>query len=62
MILIMNENYAFPAWHGTMLAFAACIIAYAGNVYGAKALPYWQNAVFAIHIIGVSPILSYTHL
>lgn len=26
-------------------------IAYVGNVYGAKALPYWQNAVFAVHIL-----------
>jgi len=27
-------------------------IAYIAVVYGAKALPYWQNAVFAVHILG----------
>ena len=52
MILIGNENYGFPSWQGTLLAIGAMVIAYVGNVYGAKALPYWQNAVFAIHIIG----------
>ncbi|KAK3671823.1 hypothetical protein LTR78_008368 [Recurvomyces mirabilis] len=51
MILVNDENYAFPSWQGTLLAFAAMIIAYIGNVYGSKVLPYWQNAVFAIHII-----------
>ncbi|TKX18668.1 amino acid permease-16 [Elsinoe australis] len=50
MILINNEDYAFPAWHGTLLAMATMAVAYTANVYGARALPYWQNAVFAIHV------------
>ena len=52
MILINDETYAFPSWHGTLLAFAAMLVAFLGNVYGSKALPSWQNAVFTIHIIG----------
>lgn len=27
-------------------------VAYAAVVWGSKALPYWQNAVFAVHIMG----------
>jgi choline transport protein len=27
-------------------------IAYSAVVYGSKALPYWQNAVFVVHILG----------
>jgi hypothetical protein len=27
------------------------VIAYVGNVYGAKILPLWQNAVFTIHVM-----------
>lgn len=27
-------------------------IAYGAVVYGSRALPYWQNAVFAVHILG----------
>ena len=52
MILVGNENYAFPNWHGALLAIASMAIAYIAVVYGSKALPYWQNAVFAVHILG----------
>lgn len=52
MILVNNENYAFPNWHGTLLACAAMLLAYTGNVYGSRILPYWQIPVFVIHILG----------
>jgi hypothetical protein len=48
IILVNNENYAFPNWHGALLAIASMVFAYVCVVYGAKALPYWQNAVFAV--------------
>lgn len=51
MILINDENYAFPNWHGTLLAFAAVAIAYIGTIYGYRILPYWQNAIFAVHVL-----------
>jgi choline transport protein len=51
MILINDENYAFPNWHGSLLAFAAIVISYVGAIYGSRALPYWQNAIFAIHVL-----------
>lgn len=51
MILINNENYAFPNWQGTLLACAAMVIAYIGNIYGSRILPYWQIPVFIIHIL-----------
>ena len=51
MILINNEDLAFPNWHGTLLAFAAIAIAYVLTMYGSRLLPYWQNAVFAIHVL-----------
>ncbi|KAK0986632.1 hypothetical protein LTS01_009818 [Friedmanniomyces endolithicus] len=51
MILINDDSYGFPSWQGTLLAFMAVLIAYTGVVYGAKVLPYWQNAVFVVHIL-----------
>jgi choline transport protein len=51
MILVMDENYGFPAWHGSLLAIFAMFLALLANVYGSKALPYWQNAVFAVHVL-----------
>jgi len=52
IILVNDENYGFPSWQGALLAIAAMCIAYSGVVFGSKALPYWQNAVFALHIMG----------
>jgi choline transport protein len=51
MILVNNEDYPFPNWQGTLLACAAMVVAYIGNVYGSRILPYWQIPVFIIHIL-----------
>lgn len=53
IIMVNSESYAesAPNWHGTVIAIAVTIIVVAANVYGAKWLPYWQNAVFALHIL-----------
>ncbi|KAK5114102.1 hypothetical protein LTR62_002671 [Meristemomyces frigidus] len=48
IILVMNEDYSYPAWQGTLLSFAAILISYAVNVYGVRSLAYWQVPVFAI--------------
>lgn len=52
MIIVNDDSYGAPSWQCTLLAVAACAIAFVGNVYGAKVLPYWQNAVFAVHVLG----------
>ncbi|KAK3648636.1 hypothetical protein LTR22_013270 [Elasticomyces elasticus] len=52
IILVNNEDYAFPSWQGALLAIASMAVAYVAVVYGSKALPYWQNPVGAIHILG----------
>ncbi|KAK4554253.1 hypothetical protein LTR86_008781 [Recurvomyces mirabilis] len=51
IISLNDDSYLAPAWQGALLAMAAMLIAFAANVYGSRALPYWQNAVFAIHIM-----------
>ncbi|KAK5133187.1 hypothetical protein LTR08_008123 [Meristemomyces frigidus] len=51
MILINDESYGFPSWQGTLLAFMAVLMSYIGVVYGARVLPYWQNAVFVVHVL-----------
>ena len=51
IILINNESYAFPSYQGTLLAIASVALAYVVNVYGAKALPYWQNVFLALHVL-----------
>ncbi|KAK5699363.1 hypothetical protein LTR17_023293 [Elasticomyces elasticus] len=51
IILVNNDEYAFPAYQGSLLAIAMVVIAYIANIYGAKILPYWQNAFFVLHIL-----------
>lgn len=57
VIQINVPDYAFPAWHATLLVIAAIVIAYVGNVYGSKILPYWQNAVFAVHVMAYFAVI-----
>ena len=51
IISINDPTYTFPAWHATLLVIGAVCIAFIGNVYGAKVLHLWQNAVFCIHVL-----------
>lgn len=51
IISINIPTYAFPYWHATLLVMGAVAIALAGNVLGSKVLPYWQNAIFVVHVI-----------
>lgn len=51
MVIVLDENYVVKAYQSFLLALAAIIIAYIGNVYGARFLPYWQNALFMVHIM-----------
>src|SRR5580658_6812473 len=51
IISINKPSYTFPPWQATLLVIGAVCIAFIGNVFGSKILPYWQNAVFAIHVM-----------
>ena len=61
MILLNDDSYGFPSWQGTLLAFMAVFIAYIGVVYGARVLPYWQNAVVIVHVLA-SLVHAYSFL
>ena len=51
IISINDVNYTFPAWQATLLVIGAVCIAFVGNVFGSRILPYWQNTVFALHVM-----------
>ncbi|OAQ62485.2 GABA permease [Pochonia chlamydosporia 170] len=51
VIAVNNPEYDSPLWQGTLLVLPALIMAFLGSVIGHRALPYWQNAAFAVHII-----------
>ncbi|OAA58248.1 amino acid permease 2 [Cordyceps fumosorosea ARSEF 2679] len=53
IVKVNNEAYAesAPNWHGTVIVIGVSVLAVAANVFGARWLPYWQNAVFVLHIL-----------
>lgn len=58
IILVNIPDYAFPNWHGTILAIATIVICVIANIYGGKIIPYWQNAAFAVSIVVYIAFLS----
>ena len=51
IILVNNENYAAPAYHGALLAIGIAALAYVVTIYTSRAIPYWQNAFFLLHVL-----------
>ncbi|KAJ3496157.1 hypothetical protein NLG97_g2863 [Lecanicillium saksenae] len=53
IIMVNDEAYAesAPNWHGTVIVIGISVLAVLANVLGARWLPYWQHAAFALHII-----------
>lgn len=57
-IISANIEYAAPRWHATAINIAFTLFALGANVLGSRALPYWQNAVFAVHILAFVGFLA----
>ncbi|TQS31534.1 hypothetical protein Golomagni_08180, partial [Golovinomyces magnicellulatus] len=51
IIMVNFPDYEAPSWHGTLIVIGFTGVALCANIFGAKLLPYWQNAVFALHIL-----------
>ncbi|OAA53276.1 amino acid permease 2 [Cordyceps fumosorosea ARSEF 2679] len=57
-IITANMEYEAPRWHATVINIAFTLFALAANILGSRALPYWQNAVFALHILAFVAFLA----
>lgn len=57
IIVINKPDYSSASWHATLLVIAALIMAFTGSVLGHRALPHWQNAAFAIHVMAYFAII-----
>lgn len=51
LIILNNTNYVIERWHGTLLAWALCLLTFAGNVYGIRLLPAIQLMGGLCHVI-----------
>lgn len=50
LIYVNNTNYASPAWQGTLLVIANCLLVLIVNIWFARWIPYVQNGLLGFHI------------
>jgi hypothetical protein len=56
-IVVNNPDYTKPSWHSFLFIGAAIFTAFAGSVWGYRALPHWQNTAFALHVLAYFAII-----
>ena len=57
MIVEDHADYGFQRWHGTLLTWAAILLAVAFNTVLSPALPKVEGMVLVLHILGFVAIL-----
>jgi amino acid transporter len=54
---VMYPDYAATNWQGTLIVIAVTFLVWALNVYGAKAMPLFQNVMLMVHVFGFLAII-----
>ena len=57
MLVENHANYGFQRWHGTLLTWAAILLAVAFNTVLSPALPKVEGMVLVLHILGFVAII-----
>lgn len=59
LITINNPSYEAKPWQGTLLIFAVTLIVFNLNIWGARALPMFQNLLLVLHVFGFTAIIVF---
>ncbi|KAF2015390.1 amino acid transporter [Aaosphaeria arxii CBS 175.79] len=54
---VMYPDYSPTNWQGTLMVIAVTAIVWVLNVYGAKAMPLFQNMMLVVHVFGFLAII-----
>ncbi|KAJ9630757.1 hypothetical protein H2203_001281 [Taxawa tesnikishii (nom. ined.)] len=57
MIYVNDPDYSGTNWQGTLFVIAITIVVYGMNVYGARAMPVFQNLMLILHVLGFVTIV-----
>ena len=57
IILENYPNYAFPAWHGSLLVIVNIAVTVTGNIYATRLIPRVQTLFFVLHIVAFSCVI-----
>ena len=52
LVSVANPNYVGTNWQGTLMVIGITIIIYFLTVWGAEAMPMFQNLMLVIHCVG----------
>ncbi|KAK3984857.1 GABA permease-like protein [Cladorrhinum sp. PSN332] len=50
--IVAHPSYAPTNWQGTLMVIAVTMLVWAGNVYGSRWMPLFQNVMLVFHILG----------
>lgn len=57
LIYVNDNNYVWENWHGTLLVIGITLLVFAINVWGARAMPMFQNVMLIIHVFAFISII-----
>jgi amino acid transporter len=57
VVTLAHANYEPKAWQGTLIMWAAILLALGINIVGGKLLPRFETLVLVVHILGYFAIL-----
>ncbi|KAG9512590.1 amino acid transporter, partial [Aureobasidium melanogenum] len=52
-----DTSYEFKNWQGTLFVIAIALVVWATNIWGAKAMPVFQNLMMIVHVFGFLVII-----
>ncbi|ORY15110.1 amino acid permease-domain-containing protein [Clohesyomyces aquaticus] len=55
--VVMYPNYAPTNWQGTLMVIAVTFLVWVLNIWGARAMPFVQNVMLMVHILGFLAII-----
>lgn len=59
LITVNDPSYEPKPWQGTLLIFAVTLIVFNINIWGARALPMFQNLLLVLHVFGFTAIIIF---
>ncbi|KAK5133377.1 hypothetical protein LTR08_007811 [Meristemomyces frigidus] len=57
MIYINDPSYSGTNWQGTLFVWAITLMVYAGNIWGGRGMPVFQNVMLILHVFGFLTII-----
>lgn len=58
LIYVNDPSYVWENWHGTLLVIGITLVVFVANVWGARAMPMFQNLMLVVHVFGFISVIA----